>query len=83
MAIECYLSECKFHQKDEPFCTMNECQACPVCRKTDYIPPSLIERTRVDGSGSNIFACLHCNSEVKAYLRRRVTVEVLEVSKNG
>jgi hypothetical protein len=25
--IECYFSECIYHDKDEPFCTMSECQA--------------------------------------------------------
>lgn len=27
--IECYFRECKYHDKEEPFCTLTECKATP------------------------------------------------------
>jgi len=35
--IECYEGDCKWHQKDEPFCILSECQECPNCSKLDFL----------------------------------------------
>lgn len=33
MTIECYLKECRFHSKDEPFCYEDECRITDLERK--------------------------------------------------
>ena len=35
--IECYKSECPFHCKDEPFCTLYKCEECPDCENLECI----------------------------------------------
>lgn len=64
MAIECYEGTCKWHQKDEPFCTQEECQECPNCRKLDFVPEPIEFNTISE------VKCKFCGVLIRIYMRQ-------------
>lgn len=76
MSIECYEGDCPYHEKEEPFCMLNDCQKCPHCSKLGFVPAKAYTHAEQYGSGINIVKCIHCSNTVRIYLRRRVVFDL-------
>ena len=76
MSIECYKGDCKYHEPEEPFCMLNDCQCCPNCGELDCIPQGAIEKCKIDGSGIDVVSCVKCGVSLRIYLRRIVTTQL-------
>jgi hypothetical protein len=65
MSIECYKGECRYHQRDEPYCTMNDCQACPACEELDFfvLEPAMCNNI-------SFIQCKFCGANLRIYLRQ-------------